>query len=98
MIFSDWVFETKNRIWVDGRVECVLLGKIIHTGGSMRTNIVVDDQLMSQALKLSGLKTKKQAVEEGLRLLIAMKKQESIRQFRGKLMWEGDLDAMRKDS
>ncbi len=41
---------------------------------------------------------KKQAVEEGLRLLIAMKKQESIRQFRGKLMWEGDLDAMRKDS
>ena len=64
----------------------------------MRTNIVVDDQLMSQALKLSGFKTKKQAVEEGLRLLIAMKKQESIRQFRGKLMWEGDLDAMRKDS
>jgi len=42
--------------------------------------------------------TKKQAVEEGLRLLIAMKKQESIRQFRGKLTWEGDLDAMRKDS
>ena len=64
----------------------------------MRTNIVVDDQLMTQALKLSGFKTKKQAVEEGLRLLIAMKKQESIRQFRGKLAWEGDLDAMRKDS
>jgi Arc/MetJ family transcription regulator len=61
----------------------------------MRTNIVVDDQLMEQALKLSGLKTKKQAVEEGLRLLIAMKKQESIRQFRGKLTWQGDLDAMR---
>jgi Arc/MetJ family transcription regulator len=64
----------------------------------MRTNIVVDDQLMAQALKLSGFKTKKQAVEEGLRLLIAMKKQESIRQFRGKLTWEGDLDSMRKDS
>ena len=61
----------------------------------MRTNIVVDDQLLEQALKLSGLKTKKQAVEEGLRLLIAMKKQESIRQFRGKLTWQGDLDAMR---
>lgn len=61
----------------------------------MRTNIVVDAQLMEQALKLSGLKTKKQAVEEGLRLLIAMKKQESIRQFRGKLTWQGDLDAMR---
>lgn len=64
----------------------------------MRTNIVVDDQLMNQALELSGFKTKKQAVEEGLRLLIAMKKQESIRQFRGKLHWEGDLDAMRKDA
>ena len=64
----------------------------------MRTNIVIDDQLMSQALNLSGLRTKKEAVEEGLRLLIAMKKQESIRQFRGKLNWEGDLDAMRKDS
>lgn len=64
----------------------------------MRTNIVVDDQLMEQALKLSGLKTKKQAVEEGLRLLIAMKKQESIRQFRGKLAWQGDLDVMRNNS
>ena len=64
----------------------------------MRTNIVVDDQLMRQALELSGFKTKKQAVEEGLRLLIAMKKQEAIRQFRGKLHWEGDLDAMRKDA
>lgn len=64
----------------------------------MRTNIIVDDLLMSQALELSGFKTKKQAVEEGLRLLIAMKKQESIRQFRGKLHWEGDLDLMRHDS
>ncbi len=63
----------------------------------MRTNIVVDDQLMEQALELSGLKTKKQAVEEGLRLLIAMKKQESIRQFRGKLAWQGDLDVMRNN-
>jgi Arc/MetJ family transcription regulator len=86
-----------DQIWVDGRNRCVLSSKIIHTGGRMRTNIVVDDQLMDQALKLSGLKTKKQAVEEGLRLLIAMKKQESIRQFRGKLTWQGDLDAMRKN-
>lgn len=64
----------------------------------MRTNIVVDDQLMDQAQKLSGFKTKKQAVEEGLRLLIAMKKQEAIRQFRGKPTWQGDLDAMRNNS
>jgi len=64
----------------------------------MRTNIVIDDKLMGQALELSGLNTKKEAVEAGLRLLIAMKKQESIRQFRGKLTWVGDLDSMRKDS
>ncbi len=64
----------------------------------MRTNIVIDDQLMGLALEFSGLKTKKETVEEALRLLIAMKKQESIRQFRSKLNWEGDLDAMRTDS
>lgn len=64
----------------------------------MRTNIVIDEQLMSQALKLSGLKTKRETVEEALRLLVAMKQQESIRRFRGKLRWEGDLESMRTDS
>jgi Arc/MetJ family transcription regulator len=63
----------------------------------MRTNIVIDDQLMSQALSLSGFKTKKETVEEALRLLISLRNQSSIRQFRGKLMWEGDLDTMRTD-
>jgi len=62
---------------------------------SMRTNIIIDDQLMSEALLISGYKTKKEAVEEGLKLLITMKKQEKIRELRGKLTWEGDLDAMR---
>jgi Arc/MetJ family transcription regulator len=64
---------------------------------SMRTNIVIDDQLMSEALKLTGLKTKKEAVELGLKTLIRLKKQEEIRQYRGKLKWEGDLDEMRED-
>lgn len=64
---------------------------------SMRTNIIIDDQLMSEALLVSGMKTKKQAVEEGLKLLISMKKQEKIRKLRGKLQWEGDLDEMRTD-
>jgi len=63
----------------------------------MRTNIVIDDQLMKQALTLSGLKTKKETVEEALRLLISLKNQSSIRSFRGKLNWEGNLEDMRID-
>jgi Arc/MetJ family transcription regulator len=63
----------------------------------MRTNIVIDDALMDDALKLTGLKTKREAVEMGLKTLIQLKKQEAIRSFRGKLRWEGDLDEMRSD-
>ncbi|MDN3637662.1 type II toxin-antitoxin system VapB family antitoxin [Simiduia curdlanivorans] len=61
----------------------------------MRTNIVIDDTLMDEALRFSGLATKREAVEEGLKVLIRLKKQESVKGFRGKLKWEGDLDAMR---
>ncbi|TVZ41934.1 Arc/MetJ family transcription regulator [Alteromonadaceae bacterium 2753L.S.0a.02] len=63
----------------------------------MRTNIVIDDKLMEDALKASGLQTKKEAVEEGLKALIMLKKQRDIRSLRGKLRWEGDLDDMRTD-
>ncbi|AMO58246.1 hypothetical protein GZ77_21190 [Endozoicomonas montiporae] len=63
----------------------------------MRTNIVIDDQLMDEALKASGLATKKEAVEAGLKALIKIKSQERIKAFRGKLKWEGDLDDMRTD-
>ena len=63
----------------------------------MRTNIVIDDTLMNKALELSGHKTKKDAVEEGLKLLIALKTQARIRKYRGELKWEGDLDKMRAD-
>lgn len=63
----------------------------------MRTNIVIDDQLMNDALKYSGLSTKREAVAEGLKILIKLKKQENIKNFRGKLNWEGDLDEMRTD-
>ncbi len=66
-------------------------------GGMVRTNIVIDDQLMEQALSVSGFKTKKETVEEALRLLISLRNQASIRNFRGKLNWEGDLEAMRVD-
>lgn len=61
----------------------------------MRTNIVIDDELMADALKATGLSTKKEAVEEGLKLLIRRNKQQEIRKLKGKLKWEGNLDEMR---
>lgn len=63
----------------------------------MRTNVVIDDQLMAQALELSGLRTKRAVIEEALRLLIRLKQQEQVRALRGQLSWEGDLDALRRD-
>jgi Arc/MetJ family transcription regulator len=63
----------------------------------MRTNIVIDDDLMDEALKVSRLKTKKDAVEEGLKLLVQRKKQENIKELRGKLHWKGNLENMRTD-
>jgi Arc/MetJ family transcription regulator len=64
----------------------------------MRTNIVIDDELMANALKITGLRTKREAVELGLKTLVKLKNQEQIRQFRGKLPWNGDLEKMRSDS
>jgi len=63
----------------------------------MRTNIVIDDNLMTKAINASGYKTKKETVEEALKLLITMKNQAKIRKYRGKLNWEGDLNKMRID-
>jgi len=63
----------------------------------MRTNVVLDDDLMKSALSLSGLKTKKKAIEEGLKLLVDVHRQKRIKAFRGKLKWTGDLDRMRTD-
>lgn len=65
---------------------------------AMRTNIEIDDKLMRDVLKATGLKTKKDAVELGLKTLIRLKKQENIKQFRGQLRWTGDLDDMRNAS
>ncbi|MCA1743475.1 MAG: type II toxin-antitoxin system VapB family antitoxin [Desulfovibrionales bacterium] len=63
----------------------------------MRTNVVIDDKLMKSALKASDLKTKKDAIEEGLKLLIQVKGLKEIREYRGKLKWSGNLDEMRTD-
>lgn len=64
----------------------------------MRTNIIIEDDLMKKAQNLTGLKTKKATIEEALKLLINIKQQSNIRFLRGKLHWEGDLEAMRNDS
>ena len=64
----------------------------------MRTNIVIDDQLMRDALRVTGLKSKRAAVEEALRTLVRLKRQQRIRDFRGKLAWNGNLEATRSDS
>lgn len=63
----------------------------------MRTNIVIDDALMDEALRLTGVRTKREAVDLGLRTLVRLRRQERIRAARGQLTWEGDLDAMRTD-
>jgi Arc/MetJ family transcription regulator len=63
----------------------------------MRTNIVIDQKLMEEALRLTGAKTKRRVVEDALRLLVQIKQQERLRALRGKLEWTGDLDAMRRD-
>ncbi|MGA2270535.1 MAG: type II toxin-antitoxin system VapB family antitoxin [Bryobacteraceae bacterium] len=64
----------------------------------MRTNIVIDDRLMRDTLRATGLKTKREAVELGLRTVLRLRKQVGIRRLRGKLAWQGDLNAMRTDS
>jgi len=61
----------------------------------MRTNIDIDDDLMAEALRRSGAATKRAAVEEGLRLLIQTRRQSALRRLRGKVKWEGDLQASR---
>ena len=63
----------------------------------MRTNIDIDDALMTKAMTLSGYKTKRETVEAALELLVLLKSQEAIRAARGKLRWEGNLDDMRSD-
>lgn len=62
----------------------------------MRTNIEIDDDLMRQAMRSSGARTKRAVVEEGLRLLIRTRGQGSIRRLRGKVVWHGDLEVSRR--
>ena len=63
----------------------------------MRTNIVIDDELMAKAMKATGLKTKRETVEVALERLVDLEAQEGLRDLMGKIKWVGDLDAMRRD-
>ena len=63
----------------------------------MRTNIVIDDQLMADSLRATGLRTKREVVELGLKTLLRLRQQAEIKKLRGKITWDGDLDAMRRD-
>ena len=63
----------------------------------MRTNIDIDDQSIEDAMRETGSRTKKGVVEEALRLLVQTRKQGSIRQLRGKVEWDGDLEQSRLD-
>ena len=62
----------------------------------MRTNIEIDDRLLEEARRLSGLKTKRAVVEAGLQVLVRLKEQEEILRLAGKVHWEGDLDQSRR--
>jgi Arc/MetJ family transcription regulator len=64
----------------------------------MRTNIVINDRLMDEALKLTGVKSKREVVELGLKTLIQLNQQEQIKAYKGKLKWDGDLESMRTDT
>lgn len=61
----------------------------------MRTHIDIDEKLLDEAMRLSGAKTKREVVELALRALVRLRQQEAFRELRGKLHWQGDLEAMR---
>ena len=64
----------------------------------MRTNIVIDEALIRETLKATGLKTKREAVDLALRTLLQHQQQMEVLKYRGRLRWDGDLDAMRTDA
>ncbi len=75
-------------------IACVHYSKSVH---KVRTNIEIDDKLMKDALRATGARTKREAVELGLKTLVQLRAQEKARELKGKITWEGDLNAMRTD-
>ncbi|GJL61391.1 MAG: hypothetical protein NPIRA04_00450 [Nitrospirales bacterium] len=64
----------------------------------MHTNIVIDDQLLADEQRVTGITTKKGVVEEGLKVLLRLQRQQAVKKYRGKLRWTGNLEAMRRDT
>jgi Arc/MetJ family transcription regulator len=62
----------------------------------MRTNIVIDEDLMKKGIHYTGLRTKKELVNFALRELIQRKERKEILRLKGKLHWEGDLEELRR--
>jgi Arc/MetJ family transcription regulator len=89
-----WCWGRNRHGKADEPARCVLADCIIHI---VRTNIMIDDELMAETLRATGITTKREAVETGLRTLLRLSRQAEIRRFRGKLKWDGDLDQMRRD-
>ena len=86
--------RANNPFSVGAMLACVPNTVLVH---HMRTNIEIDDKLMEDALRVSGAKTKREAVELGLKTLVQLRAQEKARELKGKIKWEGDLNAMRTD-
>ena len=63
----------------------------------MRTNIVIDDDLMKSAMAATGAATKREVVELGLKTLLRLQRQKELRQLRGRIDWSGNLETMRTD-
>lgn len=76
---------------------CIMLAVFTHRRALVRTNIDIDDKLMAEAIRATGARTKREAVELGLKALVRLKKQETIKGYRGRLRWRGDLERMRTD-
>ena len=64
----------------------------------MTEQIVVESEILTEALKLTNSSDKRAVVNEALKVLIQMRRQQSIRELRGRLNWDGDLEAMRSDA
>jgi Arc/MetJ family transcription regulator len=62
----------------------------------MRTNIEIDDRLMREVLRLTGLQTKREAVDFALREVVARHRQLGVLKLRGRIRWEGDLETSRR--
>ena len=62
----------------------------------MRTNIVIDDDLMAEAMRVTGIKTKREVVDTALRTLVRLERQRSVLELEGKIEWQGDLGALRQ--